>query len=65
MAVISSPIQQILLVTARHLSIPPRHTSLEMFSSEFKDPIRWRDHPTAVHRRSIAISVASFAGSSR
>ena len=65
MAVISSPIQQILLVTARHLSIQPRHTSLEMFSSEFKDPIRWRDPSTVLHRRSFADNRTSIAGSSR
>ncbi len=65
MVSITSPIQQILLVTERHLSIRPRPPQLALYSSEFKDPIRWRDQPTAVHRRSFAISVASITGSGR
>ena len=64
MVAITSPIQQILLVTARHLSIQPRTPQLALCSSEFKDPIRWRDRST-VHRRSFAINVASIAGSRR
>ena len=65
MAVIASPIQQILLVTARHLSIQPR-TPLAMFSSEFKDPIRWRDRPAALgYRQAFAHSRSSITGSSR
>ena len=64
MVSITSPVQQILLVTARHLSIQPRTPQLALYCSEFKDPIRWRDRST-LHRRSFAISVASIAGSGR
>ena len=64
MVSITSPIQQILLVTERHLSIRPRPPQLALYSSEFKDPIRWRERST-VYRRSFAISVASIAGSRR
>ena len=65
MVAITSPIQQILLVTARHLSIQPRTPQLALYCSEFKDPIRWRDHPTAVHRRSFATSLSGITGSIR
>ena len=65
MVAITSPVQQILLVTARHLSIQPRTPQLALYCSEFKDPIRWRDHPTAVHRRSFATSLSGITGSIR
>ncbi len=64
MVAITSPIQQILLITARHLSIQPRTPQLALYCSEFKDPIRWRDRST-LHRRSFATSLSGIAGSRR
>ena len=64
MVAITSPIQQILLVTERHLSIRPRPPQLALYSSEFKDPIRWRERST-VYRRSFATSLSGITGSIR
>jgi hypothetical protein len=65
MVTFASPVQQILVVTARHLSIQPRQTPQPaLFSSEFKDLIRWRDRSNPVdHRRSSPNSHTSIVGS--
>ena len=62
-----APIQQILLITAKHFSISPqpqaRQSALAIFASEFKDPLPWRWRQTSrqsVHRQFHAADLVTL-----